>query len=44
MKLINHKIKRLLSVAILGTAMCTMGVAAAYEPFKPADADNFYKS
>lgn len=44
MKLFNNKIKRLLSVAVLGTAMCTMGVAAAYEPFKPADANNFYKS
>lgn len=44
MKLFNNKIKRLLSVAVLGAAMCTMGVAAAYEPFKPADANNFYKS
>lgn len=41
----TKKAKRLFSAAVFGMALCALGTGyAAYEPFKPADANNFYQS
>lgn len=41
----TNKAKKLFSAAVLGMALFALGTGyAAYEPFKPADADNFYQS